>query len=70
MNDNISNQAIISVKGNEGEIQLSDGSGDLKSISNVFVTNDGVIYATAFRGDGGLLSNISGGSFCFIKICI
>ena len=62
MSDNISNQADISVKGNEGEIQLSDGSGDLKSISNVFVTNDGVIYATAFRGDGGLLSNISGGS--------
>ena len=48
-------------KGPAGTVQVSDGSGLLVAATNVAISNTGFITATAFQGDGGLLSNIQGG---------
>ncbi len=64
MGDNIYNQDPISVKrkGINSEIQFANNGGDdLESHPNVYVTFDGGVNATYFTGDGGHLSNISGG---------
>ena len=58
----ISNQRPISAKGNENDVQVNDGSGDLKSITGLKVSRTGFLSATGFIGDGGLLSNVGGGS--------
>jgi hypothetical protein len=61
MGDNIANQNNLSY-GPYGTIQLSDGAGLFTGtdLINVSVLN-GILYATQFVGDGGLLSNIHGG---------
>ena len=58
--DGIANNPTLSAKGNLNSVQLSDGAGDLKVVQNVYVTSTGVINATGFIGDGGLLSNVAG----------
>ena len=62
MGDNIANQNNLSY-GPYGTIQLSDGAGLFTGtdLINVSVLN-GILYATQFVGDGGLLSNIQGGA--------
>jgi hypothetical protein len=63
MGDNtISNQPLVTAKGNENDIQVNDGSGDLKAIIGLKVLRNGFISASGFVGDGGLLSNVGGGS--------
>jgi hypothetical protein len=58
----ISNQPLVTAKGNENDIQVNDGSGDLKAIVGLKVLRNGFINASGFIGDGGLLSNVGGGS--------
>ena len=58
----ISNQYLVTAKGNENDIQVNDGSGDLKAITGLKVLKNGFINASGFIGDGGLLSNVGGGS--------
>ena len=60
MGDSVSNQGEITPKGVDGSIQLAAG-GDLKSVDGVTVTDAGKLTAVIFSGDGGLLSNVSGG---------
>ena len=61
MGDNIANQNNLSF-GPYGTIQLSDGAGLFTGTDVINVnTLNGVLYATQFVGDGGLLSNIQGG---------
>ena len=60
MGDSVSNQGEITPKGVDGSIQLAAG-GDLKAVNGVTVTDAGKLSAVIFSGDGGLLSNVSGG---------
>ena len=61
MGDNIANQNNLSF-GPYGTIQLSDGAGLFTGTDVINVnTLTGILYATQFVGDGGLLSNIQGG---------
>ena len=61
MGDNISNQNLFAY-GPYGTIQLSDGNGLFIGTDRINVNPDyGLLYATQFIGDGGLLSNIQGG---------
>ena len=61
MGDNISNQSLLAF-GPYGTIQLSDGNGLFTGTDRINVNPEfGLLYATQFIGDGGLLSNIQGG---------
>lgn len=60
--DGIANNPPLVAEGSLDVIQLSDGSGGLRVNDNVYVSFDGTLHATAFKGDGGLLSNVAGGS--------
>ena len=59
--DGIANNPTLSAKGALNAVQLSDGTGDLKTIPHIYATNSGILSATGFVGDGGLLSNVAGG---------
>ena len=61
MGDNIANQDNISY-GLLGAIQLSDGAGKFTSTSKLKINSlSGQLTASSYIGDGGLLSNITGG---------
>lgn len=60
--DGIANNPPLIAEGTLDVIQLSDGSGGLRVNDNVYVASDGTLHATAFKGDGGLLSNVASGS--------
>lgn len=64
MGDYISYKEPITVKGFSGSIQYNNGGGDLNACktANIVCNPNGtsVLSASFFKGDGGLLSNISG----------